>query len=88
MEAVHLTKVVPESNQRRYYRLHIEPGLFGDWGLVREWGRIGAGGQERTDWFTDIADAEQAQSALARQKCRRGYFATLRVRRNQTLWVR
>ncbi|WP_281253005.1 WGR domain-containing protein [Monaibacterium marinum] len=28
-------------NARRFYRMKIVPGLFGDWGLVREWGRIG-----------------------------------------------
>jgi predicted DNA-binding WGR domain protein len=70
---VHLTKIVPELNQRRYYRLHVEQGLFGDWALVREYGRIGRAGQTRSDWFESKADAEQAETKLAAQKGRRGY---------------
>ena len=72
-DAIHLTKIKPEANQRRYYRLHIEAGLFGDWALVREWGRIGRSGQSREDWFDDMADAAQAQHLLARAKTKRGY---------------
>lgn len=70
---IHLTKLAPELNQRRYYHMHIEAGLFGDWGLVREWGRIGHGGQHRTDWFSCQSDAEAAQTVLVGQKRRRGY---------------
>lgn len=71
--AVHLTKIVPELNQRRYYRLHVEQGLFGDWALVREWGRIGRSGQTRSDWFACETEAREAQQKLAGQKGRRGY---------------
>lgn len=70
---MHLVKIVPEDNQRRYYHMRIVRGLFGDWGLVREWGRIGRAGQGRTDWFDCEADAEDAQETLAQQKGRRGY---------------
>ena len=28
----------------RYYRLSVVETLFGDWAMVREWGRIGGGG--------------------------------------------
>ena len=70
---MHLTKIAAELNQRRYYHMHIEPGLFGDWGLVRAWGRIGRAGQRRTDWFDSEAEAQSAQAKLARQKERRGY---------------
>ncbi|UOA20725.1 hypothetical protein DSM14862_03563 (plasmid) [Sulfitobacter indolifex] len=31
---MHLTKIKPEANLRRFYCLEIVPGLFGDWGLV------------------------------------------------------
>ncbi|WP_092884165.1 WGR domain-containing protein [Roseicitreum antarcticum] len=33
------------SNACRFYRMEIVPGLFGDWSLMREWGRIGQSGQ-------------------------------------------
>ena len=69
----HLTKINPDVNQRRYYRLRIEPGLFGDWGLVREWGRMGSAGRRRTDWFDEAQDAPVAADKLAKKKVRRGY---------------
>ena len=39
---MHLTRREPDANLHRFYRLEIVPGLFGDWGLVRNWGRIGS----------------------------------------------
>jgi predicted DNA-binding WGR domain protein len=73
MIAAHLTKIIPEDNQWRYYRLQIVRGLFDDWGVIREWGRIGRSGHTRTDWFDSEADAEAASARLAQQKGRRGY---------------
>ena len=31
----------------RYYRMDVQPDLFGEWCLMREWGRIGSAGQTR-----------------------------------------
>jgi len=39
-----LTRIDAPSNARRFYRMEIVPGLFGDWSLIREWGRIGQSG--------------------------------------------
>ena len=33
----------------RYYRLTVERNLFGEWSLVREWGRIGQPGLRMID---------------------------------------
>ena len=68
-----LTRIDNSKNERRFYRMDIMPGLFGDWGLVREWGRIGRGGQVRTDWFTSEADAKDARFKLHMAKAKRGY---------------
>ena len=35
----------------RYYVLAIEPSLFGDATLIREWGRIGRPGQRRVELY-------------------------------------
>ncbi len=35
----------------RYYVLSIEPSLFGDAALIREWGRIGRTGQRRVELY-------------------------------------
>lgn len=68
-----LRKIAPEANQYRFYRMEIVPGLFGDWGLLREWGRVGRGGQLRTDWFASEAEAKDARFELHMAKAKRGY---------------
>ncbi len=70
---MHLTRTIPDANLARFYRMEIVPGLFGDWGLVREWGRIGRAGRMRTDWFDNEADAKDARFALHMTKAKRGY---------------
>lgn len=47
MNEVTLTRRDPARNLHRYYRLDVQPDLFGAWCLIREWGRIGQGGQAR-----------------------------------------
>ncbi|MEO1495271.1 MAG: WGR domain-containing protein [Pseudomonadota bacterium] len=70
---MHLTRTEPDANLHRFYRLEIVPGLFGDWGLVREWGRIGSGGRVRTEWFESEAEAKDARFELHMAKAKRGY---------------
>ena len=41
MMIAYLEKVEPKQRMLRFYALHVAPTLFGDWALVREWGRIG-----------------------------------------------
>ena len=31
-----LTRIDEAANMRRFYRLSVQPGLFGDWSLARE----------------------------------------------------
>jgi len=69
---VDLTRIDPPSNARRFYRMEIVPGLFGDWSLVREWGRIGQSGQVRVDWFETEVAAKDARFTLHMQKAKRG----------------
>jgi predicted DNA-binding WGR domain protein len=51
----------------------MERDLFGQVGLVRNWGRIGTAGQEKVEEFTSVTEAGQALETLARAKRRRGY---------------
>lgn len=44
-----LQKRDPRRNQYRYYLLDVQPHLFGEWSLIREWGRIGRPGQVKID---------------------------------------
>ena len=71
----HLTKRDPARNMARFYRLVMLPNLFGEWTLMREWGRIGSPGQLRLDYHKSRDSAEAAFAALKRRKVRRGYVA-------------
>jgi len=63
----------PKANVYRYYSMEIGRGLFGDWALVREWGRIGRSGQVRTDQFGSEPHAKDARFARPTDNAARGY---------------
>lgn len=63
----------PSQNMRRFYRMVIQPDLFGGASLIREWGRIGSPGTVRIDHHPDEGMALTALMALATEKRRRGY---------------
>ena len=70
---MHLTRIEPDASLHRFYCIEIVPGLFGDWGLMRNWGRVGSSGQLRTDWFGTEAEAKDARFDLHMAKAMRGY---------------
>lgn len=70
---LHLRRINPDRNMRRFYTLTIQPTLFGGVSLVRNWGRIGTNGQSIMKTFDDPRDADDALSCLERIKRRRGY---------------
>jgi predicted DNA-binding WGR domain protein len=69
-----LRKIDPAKNMRRFYRLSVEPTLFGDYALVREWGRIGAKrGQSKEEWLGSESDADDALAKALKYRLGRGY---------------
>ena len=60
-------------NMARFYVLAIEPTLFGETALVREWGRIGSWGRRRLDLHPNRAAAAESLDAWLVRKARRGY---------------
>lgn len=60
-------------NMARYYCLTIERNLFGEFSLVRTWGRIGRPSQEQIELHATEQDAQAAMAHLVRQKQRKGY---------------
>ena len=68
-----LTRIDPDRNMSRYYQLHIQPSLFGDCDLVREWGRIGSPGTIRTAIYPDQAAATAALADAVKRRHKRGY---------------
>ncbi len=71
--AVDLKRVDPSLNMRRFYRMTIQPDLFGGACLVREWGRIGFRGHTLVEQHEDEGLAVNALMKLAVIKQRRGY---------------
>lgn len=72
---VDLKRIDPSLNMRRFYRMSVQPDLFGGACLVREWGRIGFRGQMLIEQHEDEGRAVNALMKLAVTKNRRGYQA-------------
>jgi predicted DNA-binding WGR domain protein len=73
MTPVILHRTDAARNMRRFYRLDVQPDLFGRWFFIREWGRIGSAGQVRTVAFDTAAEAHAALARQQHGKERRGY---------------
>lgn len=73
MSTIQLRKVDPSQNMARFYMLTIQPSLFGEWCLVREWGRIGSPGRVTSTPFPSPGEAQAALERWQRAKVRRGY---------------
>jgi predicted DNA-binding WGR domain protein len=69
-----LDRLDPSCNMARYYVLSIEPSLFGDATLIREWGRIGKPGQRRIELYESQSRAVEALETWLQRKRRRGYL--------------
>jgi predicted DNA-binding WGR domain protein len=69
-----LDRLDPSCNMARYYVLSVEPSLFGDVTLIREWGRIGQPGQRRIVLYENLSCAMEALEIWFQRKRRRGYL--------------
>ncbi len=79
MGKVCLRRIEPTRNMARFYSLRVQPTLFGDWALVREWGRMGQAGQVRTELFPSHGAADLALARVFREKVGRGYRPALQA---------
>jgi len=73
MNIVYLQRHDTAKNMHRFYQMHISPGIFGDWWLIREWGRVGSPGTVRKDWFDSEEEAVAASKKLRDVKSKKGY---------------
>jgi predicted DNA-binding WGR domain protein len=73
MTAIVLYRIDASKHMHRYYRMDVQPDLFGAWCLMREWGRIGSSGQMHSIPFPTPAEAEAAFHKQRLKKERRGY---------------
>jgi predicted DNA-binding WGR domain protein len=80
--AVHLRRIDDARNMRRFYRLDVQPDLFGAWCVFREWGRIGRAGQVREAPYPTPAEAHAALDKQRRRKERKGYARPSKLGQN------
>ena len=73
MNAVILYRTDRAKNMHRFYRLDVQPDLFGQWCLMREWGRIGTTGRERSTPFPTSQETHATLDKQRRVKEQRGY---------------
>ncbi|WP_082877645.1 WGR domain-containing protein [Methylomonas koyamae] len=73
---IYLERHDPDSNIHRFYAMTISPGIFSNWSLVREWGRVGSPGTVRSNWYETQEEAIEARNNMLRNKQRKGYAAT------------
>ena len=73
---IHLRRIDPTRNMRRYYSVTVQPTLFGDWALQREWGRIGCAGRLVSTGFATESDAVLTMARVLEAKRRRGFAAS------------
>lgn len=72
-EPLLLLRIDPTRNMARFYRLSIEPNLFGGASLVRAWGRIAGASRVKIEFFDGAAEAIGPFALIERSKRRRGY---------------
>lgn len=77
MTHIYLERHDPDKNLHRFYQMFVTPGIFGDWSLVREWGRVGSPGTVRKDWFDSDEQAITAELDLVSAKQKKGYQSVL-----------
>ena len=70
---IYLERHNPACNMARFYSLTVERNLFGEFSLVRTWGRIGRPSQSKIELHATEQDAQAAMIRRVQQKRRKGY---------------
>jgi predicted DNA-binding WGR domain protein len=78
MNRIYLERHDLDKNLHRFYQLFVTPGIFDNWSLVKEWGRVGSPGTLRKDWFDTEDEAITAGNKLRVIKEKKGYQSILR----------
>ena len=72
---IHLTRTDPTRNMARFYTMALQPTLFGEWALLKEWGRIGSAGRLVSSRFASEQEAALAMAEYLKAKLSKGYEA-------------
>ena len=68
-----LTRIDPTRNMDRFYIVAVTPTLFGEWAVLREWGRRGSPGTMRLDSYQRRNEAETAERRTIKRRLQHGY---------------
>ncbi|MFZ3584809.1 WGR domain-containing protein [Loktanella sp. DJP18] len=85
MPDILLSRVEPENNCYRFYRISIEPNLFGDHSIMIQWGRIGHLGRVRIASSGERGAINHRAGLIERRKIKKGYVRQ-DAKENLTLW--
>ena len=80
---LHVQRIDAARNMARYYRLTLEPTLFGNVSVIRHWGRIGTRGQELVHVVENEKQALTLFLDILREKRRKGYRPVFRTTKPQ-----
>ena len=72
----HFHKRDPDRNMARFYRVDVQPTLFGEASVARSWGRIGTAGRTAFETCSTHEAAETAAGKTIYAKLKRGYSAS------------
>jgi predicted DNA-binding WGR domain protein len=56
-----------------FYRVEIAHNLFGEYSVIREWGRVGGRSLEKVDLFEGLVEASRWADRVRRKRLRAGY---------------
>jgi predicted DNA-binding WGR domain protein len=73
MNHVYLERHDNKDNMHRFYQMFVTPGLFDDWSLIKEWGRVGSPGTVRKEWYDCEEAAVLAGQKIKNNKVKKGY---------------
>ena len=68
-----LTRTDPARNINRFYVVDVTPTLFGEWALLREWGRRGSPGTVRLISYERRTEAETAERRTIKRRLQHGF---------------
>ena len=72
-EWIRFERVVPEKNCYREYEISIAQDLFGEWAVIRSWGRIGGRQRQMATSSPTRDDAIALAKQIARRRLSHGY---------------
>jgi predicted DNA-binding WGR domain protein len=73
MTAIMLTRTDASRNMARFYKLDVQPTLFGGWSFIKEWGRLGRAGTVSIELHRTRGRADLALALTWVRKAGRGY---------------